>query len=57
MSDLEELGWSAARTPRRAHPHGLAYRLFIDTMLVTKPLDSASVQQMESQLQPTIRRA
>lgn len=53
MSDLEELGLvSSPHTSAGRIPTGLAYRLFIDTMLVTKPLDSARVQQMESQLQP-----
>jgi heat-inducible transcriptional repressor len=53
MSDLEELGLvSSPHTSAGRIPTGLAYRLFIDTMLVTKPLDSARVQQMENQLQP-----
>lgn len=53
MADLEELGLvSSPHTSAGRIPTGLAYRLFIDTMLVTKPLDSARVQQMESQLQP-----
>ena len=53
MADLEEIGLvSSPHTSAGRIPTGLAYRLFIDTMLVTKPLDSARVQQMESQLQP-----
>lgn len=53
MADLEELGLvSSPHTSAGRVPTGLAYRLFIDTMLVTKPLDSARLLQMESQLQP-----
>jgi heat-inducible transcriptional repressor len=53
MADLEEIGLvSSPHTSAGRIPTGLAYRLFIDTMLVTKPLDSVRVQQLESQLQP-----
>lgn len=53
MSDLEELG--LIRSPHTSAgriPTALAYRLFIDTMLVTQPLDNARMQHMENQLQP-----
>jgi heat-inducible transcriptional repressor len=53
MADLEEIGLvSSPHTSAGRVPTGMAYRLFIDTMLVTKPLDSVRVQQLESQLQP-----
>jgi heat-inducible transcriptional repressor len=53
MADLEEIGLvSSPHTSAGRIPTGLAYRLFVDTMLITKPLDSASVLQMEHQLQP-----
>ncbi len=53
MADLEEIGLvSSPHTSAGRVPTALAYRLFIDTMLVTKPLDSSHVQQMESKLQP-----
>ncbi|MFM2397299.1 MAG: heat-inducible transcription repressor HrcA [Pseudomonadota bacterium] len=53
MADLEEIGLvSSPHTSAGRIPTALAYRLFIDTMLVTKPLDSVRVQQMENQLQP-----
>ena len=53
MADLEDIGLvSSPHTSAGRVPTGLAYRLFIDTMLVTKPLDSARVQRMENQLQP-----
>ena len=53
MADLEDIGLvSSPHTSAGRVPTGLAYRLFIDTMLVTKPLENACVQQMEHQLQP-----
>jgi len=53
MADLEDIGLvSSPHTSAGRVPTGLGYRLFIDTMLTTKPLDTASVQQMEGQLQP-----
>lgn len=53
MADLEELGLvSSPHTSAGRIPTGLAYRMFIDTMLVTKPVTPASVQQMQQQLQP-----
>lgn len=53
MSDLEELG--LIRSPHTSAgrvPTALAYRLFIDTMLVTQPLEQARLQHIEHQLQP-----
>ncbi len=53
MADLEDMG--LIRSPHTSAgriPTALAYRMFIDTMLVTKPMDHARVQQMEHQLQP-----
>lgn len=53
MADLEDIGLvSSPHTSAGRIPTGMAYRLFIDTMLVTKPPDSARVQRMENQLQP-----
>ena len=53
MADLEEIGLvSSPHTSAGRVPTGLAYRLFVDTMLTTKPLDNARVQQLEQQLQP-----
>jgi len=53
MADLEDIGLvSSPHTSAGRIPTGLAYRLFIDTMLVTKPLDNKHVKQMENQLQP-----
>ena len=53
MSELEDIGLvSSPHTSAGRVPTAMAYRLFIDTMLVTKPLDSSHVQQMENKLQP-----
>ncbi len=53
MADLEEVGLvSSPHTSAGRVPTAQAYRLFIDTMLVTQPLDNVRVQQMEHQLQP-----
>ena len=53
IADLEDIGLiSSPHTSAGRIPTSMAYRLFIDTILVTKPLDSARVQQMENQLQP-----
>ncbi|MDP2144181.1 MAG: heat-inducible transcriptional repressor HrcA [Gallionella sp.] len=53
MADLEDLGLvSSPHTSAGRIPTGMAYRLFLDTMLVTKPLDGARIQQLEHQLQP-----
>lgn len=53
MADLESIGLvSSPHTSAGRIPTGMAYRLFIDTMLVTRPLDSARMQRMENQLQP-----
>ena len=52
MADLEELGFitsphtSAGRVPT---PRG--YRLFVDTLLTTKPLDRVEIDQLEGNLQ------
>ena len=53
MADLEEMGLvSSPHTSAGRVPTALGYRLFIDTLMVVQPLDSARVQQLEHQLQP-----
>lgn len=53
MADLEEMGLvSSPHTSAGRIPTALGYRLFIDTLMVVRPLDSARVQQLENQLQP-----
>ncbi len=53
MSDLEEMGYivsphtSAGRIPTPA-----GYRFFVDTLLITKPLESSEIHQLESDLHP-----
>ena len=53
MSELEDLGLvSSPHTSAGRIPTGMAFRLFIDTMLITRPLDNQHMKQMESQLKP-----
>lgn len=53
MVDLEDIGLvSSPHTSAGRIPTEMAYRLFIDTMLVTKPPDNARVKHIESQLHP-----
>ena len=53
MANLEEMGLvSSPHTSAGRIPTALGYRLFIDTLMVVQPLDSARVQQLENQLQP-----
>ncbi len=53
MSDLEEMGFiisphtSAGRVPTPA-----GYRFFVDTLLITKPLESSEIHQLEDNLHP-----
>ncbi len=53
MSDLEEMGFivsphtSAGRIPTPA-----GYRFFVDTLLITKPLESSEIHQLEDNLHP-----
>ena len=53
MADLEEIGLvSSPHTSAGRVPTALGYRLFIDTLLVTQPLDKAHVEQLKSHFQP-----
>ena len=53
MADLEEQGFIASpHTSAGRVPTPLGYRFFVDTLLVTKPLDSDAVHQLEDQLLP-----
>ena len=53
MADLEEMGLVCSpHTSAGRIPTALGYRLFIDTLLVVQPLDSAHVQQLKHQLHP-----
>ena len=53
MSDLEELGFiSSPHTSAGRVPTPAGYRFFIDTLLVVKPIESATLHQLEEQLHP-----
>jgi heat-inducible transcriptional repressor len=53
MADLEELGFIASpHTSAGRVPTPQGYRVFVDTLLVVKPLQSEAVQRMEGELQP-----
>ena len=51
MSDLEELGFIASpHTSAGRIPTPRGYRVFVDTLLTTKPLDRLEISQMEDNL-------
>ena len=53
MSELEELGFVASpHTSAGRIPTARGYRLFVDTLMVVRPLDTVRIQQLESHLQP-----
>ncbi|MDR3393682.1 MAG: heat-inducible transcriptional repressor HrcA [Parasulfuritortus sp.] len=53
MADLEEGGFIASpHTSAGRIPTAKGYRLFVDTLLTVKPLDSSSLSQMEAKLTP-----
>ena len=54
MADLEEMGViSSPHTSAGRIPTPRGYRFFVDTLMVTKPLDEAEVHHIEDQLQPS----
>ena len=53
MVTLEEMGFvSSPHTSSGRIPTPLGYRLFVDTLLVVKPLDSIEIHHLENQLPP-----
>jgi len=53
MADLEEQGFIASpHTSAGRVPTPLGYRLFVDALLIVKPLDTEAVHQLEDQLLP-----
>ena len=51
MSDLEEMGFiSSPHTSAGRIPTPLGYRFFVDTLLVTRPLQSGEIHRLEEQL-------
>ncbi|MDC0575578.1 heat-inducible transcriptional repressor HrcA [Nitrosomonadaceae bacterium] len=53
MVNLEKMGFvSSPHTSSGRIPTPLGYRLFVDTLLVVKPLDSIEIHHLENQLPP-----
>lgn len=53
MADLEELGFIASpHTSAGRVPTPRGYRLFVDTLLTTKPLEQVEISQLEGNLNP-----
>jgi heat-inducible transcriptional repressor len=54
MADLEEMGFIASpHTSAGRVPTPRGYRFFVDTLMVTKPLEEVEIHQLEDQLQPS----
>jgi heat-inducible transcriptional repressor len=54
MADLEEMGFIASpHTSAGRIPTPRGYRFFVDTLMITKPLDEGEIHQLEDQLQPS----
>jgi heat-inducible transcriptional repressor len=53
MADLEELGFIASpHTSAGRIPTQRGYRIFVDTLLTTKPLEKVEISQLEGNLHP-----
>src|SRR5450759_2642738 len=53
MSDLEELGFiSSPHTSAGRIPTPRGYRIFVDTLLIIKPLEQVELSQIEGNLHP-----
>src|SRR5689334_3939164 len=53
MADLEDMGFIASpHTPAGRVPTARGYRLFVDTLLTVKPLETVEISQIEGQLHP-----
>ncbi len=53
MADLENLGFVASpHTSAGRIPTQRGYRFFVDTLLTVQPLESAKIQQLQSELNP-----
>ena len=54
MADLEEMGFIASpHTSAGRIPTPRGYRFFVDTLMITKPLEDIEIHQLEDQLQPS----
>src|SRR6266576_205692 len=52
MADLEEMGFIASpHTSAGRIPTPRGYRFFVDSLMVTRPLDEAEVHQLEDRVQ------
>lgn len=53
MSDLEEMGFiTSPHTSAGRIPTALGYRVFVDTLLTVRPLETVEIHQLEEQLHP-----
>ncbi|MBB5018813.1 heat-inducible transcriptional repressor [Chitinivorax tropicus] len=53
MADLEEMGFiTSPHTSAGRIPTPMGYRVFVDTLLTVKPLQSVEIHQLEEQLHP-----
>src|SRR4030088_2187153 len=51
MADLEEMGFIASpHTSAGRVPTAKGYRFFVDSLMVTKPLDDSEIQRLEGEL-------
>jgi heat-inducible transcriptional repressor len=54
MADLEEMGFIASpHTSAGRVPTPRGYRFFVDTLMVTRPLDEVEIHHLEDHLQPS----
>src|SRR5207344_1594476 len=54
MADLEDMGFIASpHTSAGRIPTPRGYRFFVDSLMVTQPLDDIAIHQMEDHLQPS----
>jgi heat-inducible transcriptional repressor len=53
MSDLEDMGYIASRTPRAGRiPTPRGYRFFVDTLLSVQPLEPGQISELKGELRP-----
>ena len=55
LADLEDAGYlTSPHTSAGRIPSALGYRFFVDSLLATKPMDSANVQALKDKLNPDL---
>ena len=52
MADLEELGYIASPHFGRAHPDVQRLPVFVDSLMVMKPLEQVEIHRLEGSSQP-----